>query len=119
MQGSINLLQKKRAPVFEVSADQAPDSTFSSAGKSSGASKGIISTLTMIKEDLDDEISNGVKEEEESQAEFEAQLAAAKKLTQDLGKTRWDCNGGLIEIQYFRFLGAQEPDFWVSWGSGT
>merc|ERR1719265_1428572 len=83
VQGSINLLQK-RAPVFEVSPDQAPDASFSSAGKSSGASKGIISTLTMIKEDLDDEIANGVKEEEGDQAEFEAQLAAAKKLTQDL-----------------------------------
>merc|ERR1719498_1686308 len=31
----------------------------------------------MIKEDLDDEISNGVKEEEGDQAEFEAQLASA------------------------------------------
>merc|ERR1719235_2860110 len=48
IQGSINLLQK-REPVFEVSADQAPDATFTSAGKSTGASKGIISTLTMIK----------------------------------------------------------------------
>merc|ERR1719375_1992869 len=37
----------------------------------------------MIK-DLDDEISNGVKEEEGDQAEFESQLAAAKKLKQDL-----------------------------------
>merc|ERR1719231_2143178 len=83
VQGSINLLQK-RAPVFEVSADQAPDASFSSAGKSAGASKGIISTLTMIKEDLDDEITNGVKEEEGDQVEFEAQLAAAKKLKQDL-----------------------------------
>merc|ERR1719482_1458047 len=45
---------------------------------------GIISTLTMIKEDLDDEIKNGVKEEEESQAEFMAQLASAHKLKQDL-----------------------------------
>merc|ERR1719230_1424401 len=83
VQGSINLLQK-RAPVFEVSADQAPDATFTSAGKSAGASKGIISTLTMIKEDLDDEISNGVREEEENQAEFMAQLASAHKLKQDL-----------------------------------
>merc|ERR1719240_2152061 len=87
VQGSINLLQK-RAPVFEVSADQAPDATFTSAGKSAGASKGIISTLTMIKEDLDDEISNGVKQEEEDQAEFEAQLTAAKKLKQDLTDTK-------------------------------
>merc|ERR1719313_1859465 len=38
----------------------------------------------MIKEDLDDEISNGVKEEEGDQADFEAQLTAAKKLKQDL-----------------------------------
>merc|ERR1719231_833858 len=83
VQGSINLLQK-RAPVFEVSPDQAPDATFTSAGKSSGASKGIISTMTMIKEDLDDEISNGVKEEEEDQVEFEAQLGAAKQLVADL-----------------------------------
>merc|ERR1719353_1194982 len=86
IQGSINLLQRHeaRAPVFEVSADQAPDASFSSAGKSSGASKGIISALTMIKEDLDDEISNGVKTEESDQVEFEAQLGSAKKLKQDL-----------------------------------
>merc|ERR1719247_1908213 len=83
VQGSINFLQK-RGPEFEVSADQAPDATFSSAGKSTGASKGIISTLTMIKEDLDDEIKNGVKEDIESQVEFEEQLNAAKKLKQDL-----------------------------------
>merc|ERR1719388_271435 len=38
----------------------------------------------MIKEDLDDEISNGVKEEEESQTEFEKQLGAANKLKSDL-----------------------------------
>merc|ERR1719230_202727 len=83
VQGSINLLQK-RAPVFEVSADQAPDAGFTGAGKSAGESKGIISTLTMIKEDLDDEITNGVREEEENQAEFMAQLASAHKLKQDL-----------------------------------
>merc|ERR1719161_3066304 len=43
------------APTFEVSPDQAPDASFSSAGKSSGESKGIVSIMTMIKEDLDDE----------------------------------------------------------------
>merc|ERR1719473_971894 len=72
IQGSINFLQKM-GPEFEVSADQAPDATFSSAGKSTGASKGIISTLTMIKEDLDDEIKNGVKEDVEDQVDFEEQ----------------------------------------------
>merc|ERR1719327_1288551 len=83
VQGSINLLQK-RAPVFEVSPDQAPDASFSSAGKSSGASKGIISTMTMIKEDCEDEIKNGEKEDVEAQVEFEEQVTAAKALVADL-----------------------------------
>merc|ERR1719284_431298 len=84
VQGSINFLQKKKEPVFEVSADQAPDATFTDAGKSTGASKGIISTLTMIKEDLDDEIANGVKEDIEAQTLFEEELNAAHTLKQDL-----------------------------------
>merc|ERR1719191_1525361 len=62
IQGAAKALVQE--PVFEVSADQAPDATFTSAGKSSGESKGIVSIMTMIKEDLEDEISNGVKEEE-------------------------------------------------------
>jgi hypothetical protein len=90
IQGSINLLQKSKEPVFEVSADQAPDASFSSAGKSTGASKGIISTLTMIKEDLDDEIANGIKEDVETQTRFEEQLTSAKTLEQDLINKKTD-----------------------------
>jgi len=71
-------------PEFDVSEDQAPDATFSSAGKSGGESKGILSIMTMIKEDLEDEISNGVKGEKKAQAEFEAELGAAKKLIKEL-----------------------------------
>merc|ERR1719387_1436903 len=67
-------------PTFEVSADQAPDASFTSAGKS----KGIVSIMTMIKEDLEDEISNGVKNEEETQAKFEEQLGDANKLLEEL-----------------------------------
>merc|ERR1719473_864035 len=89
IQGSLNFLQK-REPVFEVSADQAPDASFSSAGKSTGASKGIISTLTMIKEDLDDEIANGIKEDVETQTQFEEQLTSAKTLEQDLINKKTD-----------------------------
>merc|ERR1719265_213968 len=89
VQGSINFLQK-REPVFEVSADQAPDASFSSAGKSTGASKGIISTLTMIKEDLDDEIANGIKEDVATQTLFEEQLTSAKTLEQDLINKKTD-----------------------------
>merc|ERR1719197_590768 len=90
VQGSINFLQKKKEPVFEVSADQAPDATFTDAGKSTGASKGIISTLTMIKEDLDDEIANGIKEDIATQTLFEEQLTSAKTLEQDLINKKTD-----------------------------
>merc|ERR1719405_347535 len=71
-------------PTFEVSADQAPDASFSSAGKSGGESKGIVSIMTLIKEDLEDEISNGVKNEAETQTKFEEQLGDANKLLDDL-----------------------------------
>merc|ERR1719456_954118 len=90
IQGSINFLEKRKEPVFEVSADQAPDATFTSAGKSTGASKGIISTLTMIKEDLDDEIANGIKEDIATQTLFEEQLTSAKTLEQDLINKKTD-----------------------------
>merc|ERR1719375_2359744 len=71
-------------PVFEVDENQAPDATFTSAGKSGGESKGILSIMTMIKEDLEDEISNGVKTEKQTQKDFEAQLKSAKTLVEDL-----------------------------------
>merc|ERR1719197_2467800 len=82
IQGAAQALVQE--PVFEVSADQAPDATFTSAGKSGGESKGIVSIMTMIKEDLEDEISNGVKDEGETQAEFEEQLGDANKLLEEL-----------------------------------
>merc|ERR1719441_42920 len=63
IQGAAKALVQEGEPVFEVSADDAPDASFTSAGKSSGESKGIVSIMTMIKEDLEDEISNGVKNE--------------------------------------------------------
>merc|ERR1719375_1239296 len=71
IQGAAQALVQEGQPTFEVSADQAPDATFTSAGKSGGESKGIVSIMTMIKEDLEDEISNGVKSEGETQAKFE------------------------------------------------
>merc|ERR1719271_1018697 len=82
IQGSINLLQKQ--PEFEVSEDQAPDATFSSGDKSSGESKGIVSIMTMLKEDLEDEVKNGIKNEEESQTTYANQKAAAEKLIASL-----------------------------------
>jgi len=82
IQGAAQALVQE--PVFEVSADQAPDASFSSSGKSGGESKGIVSIMTMIKEDLEDEISNGVKSEGETQAKFEEQLGEANTLLDEL-----------------------------------
>jgi len=67
-----------------VSADQAPEADFSSAGKSAGQSKGIISMMTMIKEDLETEVKNGIEAEATAQLDFEAALAAAETLLKDL-----------------------------------
>merc|ERR1719420_549274 len=73
-----------QAPEFEVDPDQAPDASFSSAGKSGGESKGILSLMTMIKEDLDDEIKNGVKMEKEDQFYFERSVKEAHQLLSEL-----------------------------------
>merc|ERR1719375_1685887 len=63
-------VSKAKQPVFEVSEDQAPDATFSSGAKYAGASNGIVTLLTQIKEDLEDEVSLADKSEEKAVAEF-------------------------------------------------
>merc|ERR1719261_1870425 len=78
IQGSVKgLLQE---PEFAVDPDQAPDATFTGKGSRKNESKGIISILTMIKEDLEEEIANGMKAEEMSQQEYAKAKAAALKL---------------------------------------
>merc|ERR1719284_1741102 len=99
IQGSIKLVQvKKREPVFEVSADEAPDATFTSAGKSTGEAKGFISTLTMIKEDLEDEIKNGEKEDAETSALHDKELNAAMTLRQDLLNKKTDLEEAISQV---------------------
>merc|ERR1719443_704202 len=97
IQGGANALLQTGEPVFERSADEAPDASFSSAGKSGGESKGIISLMTMIKEDLDDEVSNGVKNEKKAQKEFQTQLDAAKKLVDDLTLKKTNLETGIAD----------------------
>merc|ERR1719146_298244 len=81
VQGSMKLLQ---GPEFEISQDQAPDATFSDKGARKNESKGIISILTMLIEDLQSEIKNGIKDEVAAQAEFEENVKSAKQLISDL-----------------------------------
>mmetsp|Transcript_127134 Transcript_127134/g.368062 ORF Transcript_127134/g.368062 Transcript_127134/m.368062 type:complete len:726 (-) Transcript_127134:88-2265(-) len=83
VQGSVKgaLIQQ---PEFDVSADQVPDADFTDKGHRKGEAKGIVSILTMIIEDLNDEIKNGMKSEEDAQLEYESQMDAAKKLKEEL-----------------------------------
>jgi len=81
IQGSMKLLQE---PEFERSQWAAPDATFSDAGSRKNESKGIISIMTMLIEDLHSEVSNGVKDEVSAQTDFEKAVATAKKLIDDL-----------------------------------
>merc|ERR1719476_810889 len=70
IQGSVKLLQKP----FEVSEDQAPDATFSDKGSRKNESKGVVGLMTMLIEDLQDEIKNDMKDEEETQLEYEDEM---------------------------------------------
>merc|ERR1719253_2466191 len=83
IQGSAKAMLQAE-PVFERSADDAPDATFSSKGNNKNASKNILQLFAYIIEDLYDEISNGKKAEAKSQEEFEEEKATAEKLVDDL-----------------------------------
>jgi len=82
VQGSVKFLQGE--PEFEISEDQAPDADFSGKGKRKDESKGIVSIMTYIIEDLNDEIKNGLRDEESNQLQFEKSLKAAEQLKADL-----------------------------------
>merc|ERR1719343_1191116 len=88
IQGAVKGLALAQQPDFDVSADSSPDTVFSGKGKRSKEAKGIVQILTTIIEDLNDEIKNGMKAEEEAQLEYEGQMKAAKKLRRDLVEKR-------------------------------
>jgi len=71
-------------PEFAVSEDQAPEAVFSSKGKRKNESKGIVSIMTMLIEDVADEIKNAMKAEEEATLAWEEQMATAEKLKKSL-----------------------------------
>lgn len=69
---------------FNVSKDQAPEAEFSTTGKRKNEAKGITQILTMIIEDLNDEIKNDMKAEEVAQLQYEEAMRAAEALKQAL-----------------------------------
>merc|ERR1719335_800419 len=92
IQGSVKgLLQEE--PEFERSADDAPDATFSKKGNNKVAGKGIVSLFDYIIEDLADELANEKKAEAKSQEEYEAEMATAQKLVDDLEEKKVTLEG--------------------------
>jgi len=83
-ENKLPMLMQKAGPDFERSEDAAPEFEFSGKGKRSGESKGIVSLMNMLIEDLEDEIKNGIKDEGKTQEEFEADMKAAEKLKEEL-----------------------------------
>eukprot|EP00397_Hematodinium_sp_SG-2012_P023619 GEMP01024554.1.p1 GENE.GEMP01024554.1~~GEMP01024554.1.p1 ORF type:complete len:696 (+),score=221.77 GEMP01024554.1:100-2187(+) len=86
----MNLLEE---PVFEVSEEQAPDATFSSAGHRKGESKGVISTLTMIKTDLQNEVKQSIENERENQEEYQSQVDDLNALIVNLNTEQVNLEG--------------------------
>jgi len=85
IQGSVKSLALVQAgPDFEVSADQAPEAVFSGKGKRKDESKGIVQIMTMLIEDLNDEIKNDMQAEESAQLKFEKLIDEANALREKL-----------------------------------
>jgi len=82
--GQKDLVLEQEDPEFAISADQAPEAVFSGKGKRKNETKGIVSIMTMLIEDVADEIKNAMKAEEEAQLAYEEQMATAKKLRASL-----------------------------------
>jgi hypothetical protein len=71
-------------PEFSASADHMPEFKLSDKGKRKNEAKGIVGLMEILIEDLETEIKNGKKAEEEAQLEFEKNVEAAKKLVKEL-----------------------------------
>jgi len=67
---------------------KAPDATFDKVSSRAGESKGIISILSMIIEDLEAEIRNGIKDEKASQEAYDKTTAALRNTNSTLEEKR-------------------------------
>jgi hypothetical protein len=71
-------------PAFAVSEDQAPEAKLSGKGNRKGLSKGIVSLMEYVIQDLEDEVTNGKKDEAKNQASYEAAMQTSDELLADL-----------------------------------
>jgi len=84
IQGSVKLLQEEE----EANPDKAPQASFSGKGNRKTQSKGIVSIMTMLTQDLKAEVANEVKAEANAQLSFTKALGSAEKLLEKLGATK-------------------------------
>eukprot|EP00747_Dinoflagellata_sp_TGD_P153083 gnl/TRDRNA2_/TRDRNA2_177362_c0_seq1.p1 gnl/TRDRNA2_/TRDRNA2_177362_c0~~gnl/TRDRNA2_/TRDRNA2_177362_c0_seq1.p1 ORF type:complete len:636 (+),score=300.45 gnl/TRDRNA2_/TRDRNA2_177362_c0_seq1:74-1909(+) len=86
---SLKLVQKKaHEPEFEREEGDGPDASFSDKGKQAGQAKGILALMDYILEDLENEITDGIKNEKAAKEEFEKMMKEAKDLKSDLEDTK-------------------------------
>mmetsp|Transcript_80106 Transcript_80106/g.141846 ORF Transcript_80106/g.141846 Transcript_80106/m.141846 type:complete len:722 (+) Transcript_80106:81-2246(+) len=88
IQGEIKGLSFQQQPVFDVSNSSTPDATLSDMGVRKDQSKNAISILTMIKQDLENEIMVANQYEEQATATFLAELKTAAELRAKLVTTK-------------------------------
>merc|ERR1719316_745768 len=78
------LIEKKAWISSFRSAEEPPDATFSDKNKAKGEAHGVVGIMEMLKEDLEAELKNGVKNEAEAQADHEAAKATALRVVKTL-----------------------------------
>jgi len=71
---SLAQVRKHKQPEYATDEDIAPASDFSDAGSSGSQTSGIVGTLSMIKEDLENEIKTAREEEKDADASYRKQL---------------------------------------------
>merc|ERR1719161_1660045 len=82
---SAALIEKKAwTSAFGPDDEPAPDASFSDKNKAKGEAKGVVGIMEMLKEDLEAEIKNGVKNEKTAQAEFEEAKGTALRVVKTL-----------------------------------
>lgn len=84
------LIQETKAPEFEKSEDHAPEFKLANKSKRKNQASGVVGLFELLIEDLETDIKNGEKAEEEAQGEFEDNMKAAKKLKKELRKKKSD-----------------------------
>jgi len=84
-------------PEFGRSEEDAPAAEFSHKANRKGESKGIVSLLTMITEDLEEEIKNAVKMEEDAVKSFDDRITEADATKTALESKKTNIEGTIAE----------------------